>query len=117
MDDSRVDLVLKAILSRFTGDFEWIDDKTALRVSSENYGLTPAAIKRLCQEWVKDGGEIKAKIEDREVWRDKRDHWYWVVIEGIEGFPTGFFVEMELTDSDEDDPRVVMVNAHRSNRS
>jgi hypothetical protein len=118
VDGARIDLVRKAVLSRFTGDFEWLDDRTAIRVASDpaNKGFTPAEIKKLTQEWVEGGGTIRAKKEDRENWRDKRDHWYWVVIEGIEGFPTGLFVEMELIDADEDDPRGCLVNAHPSSR-
>jgi hypothetical protein len=112
----RIDLVKKAILSRFTGDFGWFDDRAFQLVASNpaNKGLTPAEIRLLTQAWVKRGGKIKGEKEDREIWRDRRDYWYWVVIQGIDEFPTGLFVEMELNDADEQDPMVCLVNAHPS---
>ena len=116
MSEPSVDLVRKAILSTCTGDFEWIDDKVALRVSGDaaNQGLTPPEIKRLAQEWVRMGEKIFVKAEDRELWREKRDYVYWIVIRGIEEIPAGLFVEIELSDDDADDPIASIVNAHPS---
>jgi hypothetical protein len=114
-----IELVRKAMLSNCTGDFEWINDKVALRVAGnrDNKGLTPRAIKELAQDWVRRGGTIFAKTEDREEWRDKRDCVYWIVIEDIDEIPAGLFVEMELTDDDPKDPIASMVNAHPSSFS
>lgn len=119
MDGLRTDLVRKAILSSCTGDCEWVDDKTALRVGfdSSNAGLTAPEIKELTKAWVAGGGAIFGKQEDRVNWRHKRDFVYWIVIEGIDEFPKGFFVEIELTDDDPDDPMVSLLNAHPSSFS
>jgi hypothetical protein len=105
--------VRMAILSRYTGDCEWVDDKTMLRVDGDpaNQGLTPVAIKQRLQTWVSGGGAISCKHEDRANWKDKREFVYWVVIQEP-GFPRGLFVELELLDPDPTDPRVVIVNAH-----
>lgn len=109
----KIELVRKAILSRRTGDCEWVDDKTALRVGSDqsNQGLTPVAIKLLLQEWIAQGGDLRCTAEHRENWRDKRDFYYWTVME-VPGFRRGLFVDMELTDDDVDDPIVYLLNAH-----
>lgn len=42
----------------------------------------------------------------------RRDFVYWVIIEGIDEFPRGLYVEMELTDLDPKDPIVSLLNAH-----
>jgi hypothetical protein len=70
-------------------------------------------ILELAQTWIRGGGEIRCAVEDRPNWRHQRDYYYWIVLEGVEEeFPRGFFVEMQLTDTDETDPIVHLVNAH-----
>lgn len=110
----KVDLVRKAILSRYRGDFEWINDKELLRASgdSRNRGFTGPEIRELTRAWVLGGGAIYCEPETRESYRDKRSFWYYLVIEGIDEFPKGEFVEMELIDEDREDPVVRIVNAH-----
>ncbi|MBI1913529.1 MAG: hypothetical protein HYS12_02055 [Planctomycetes bacterium] len=115
MNGPRIDLVRQAALSRCTGDFEWIDDRVALRVASarENQGFTAPEIRELAQTWIRGGGEIHCAEENRPNWRNRRDYYYWIIIEGIDEFhPRGLFVEMELTDADETDPLVSLLNAH-----
>ncbi len=108
-----VHLVRAAILSRYTGDCEWVDDRTMIRVGNDpaNQGLSPVAIKQMLQGWVAGGGTIACKPEDREHWKNKREFVYWAVIQAP-GFPRGLFVELELLDPDPVDPRVVILNAH-----
>ena len=114
MNGPRIDLVITAARSRYTGDFEWIDDKVALRVTSDRQseGFTAVEIKRLAQAWIRGGGPVFCADEQREGWRDERDYYYWIVIEGIDEFPRGLFVELVLTDDDEAEPIVSLVNAH-----
>lgn len=116
MPDSQpqVDLVRVAILSQCRGDFEWITDRELLRTSSDprNRGLTGSEIRALTLAWVLGGGAIYAEPEVREDYRSQRDFWYYVVIEGIEEFSQGLFVEMQLTDNDPKDPIVHILNAH-----
>jgi hypothetical protein len=116
LNGPRIDLVRRAAESRFTGDFEWIDDRVALRVASDrqNQGFTAPQIRELAQAWICGGGEIRCAEEGRSNWQHRRDYYYWVVIDGIDEFPRGFFVEMELTDDDEADPIVSLLNAHPS---
>ncbi len=112
----RIDLVIKAAVSHYGGDFEWINDRTQLRVGSDprNQGFSAVLIRTLAKAWVAGGGEVQCTEEQRENWRDLRDYYYWMVIEGIDEFPRGLFVEMVLTDDDEEDPVVHLVNAHPS---
>ncbi len=114
MDQSPVDLVRKAVLSTCTGDLVWIDDRTPIRVGNDprNRGLTADEIKKLTRDWVQKGGDIECTREGREGYREKRDFYYWVVIQGLAEFPKGLFVEMELTDDDQSDPVVSLLNAH-----
>jgi len=110
----RIDLVRQAALSRYTGDLEWINAREALRVASDprNCGFTAPEIRELAQAWIRGGGEILCTEEDRSNWRHRRDYYYWIIIEGIDDFPRGLFVEMELTEADETDPIVSLLNAH-----
>jgi hypothetical protein len=98
------------VLSRYTGDCEWVDDKTMVRVGAnpDNQSLSPAAVKRILQDHVRGGGFIYCKHETRENWKDSRNFVYWAVIP-VAGFDSALYVEMELFDSD---PRVHLLNAH-----
>lgn len=114
MDPSGVvHLVRAAILSKYTGDCEWVDERTAQRIRRDpaNRNLPPEAIKQLLQDWVRANNPIYCKVEDRENWKNKRDFVYWVVIDHP-SFDRGLFVELELADPDPNDPRVVILNAH-----
>ena len=110
----KVHLVRMAIVSNYTGDAEWVDTKTELRVGRDpaNRNLTPPAIMELARNHVAAGGDIFCKAETG-IWKNKRDFVYWVVIP-VPGFPKGLFVEYELYDDDPNDPRVWLLNAHPS---
>jgi hypothetical protein len=115
VDGPLIDLVRKAILSRYTGDFAWINARQELLAGGQhNHGFTAVEIKELAEAWVNSGGEICCRQETREGYRNQRDYYYFVNIEGIDEFPRGLFVEMELTDPDPDDPIVSILNAHES---
>ncbi len=106
-------LVIKALTSGLSNCVEWINDKTArqVRANPANQGLTPEAIKRLLLEFVAAGGCIEQRREEREEYQGRREYWYRAIIP-LEGFRTGLFVEMELTDDDSDVPVVSLLNAH-----
>ena len=114
----REDLVRKAAGSKFESDFDWIDDKTAIRVTGDprNRGLTATEIKECAREWILDGGKIKCVPEERQLYKERRHYRYDIVIENIAGFPRGFYVEMELCNTDEKDPAVNLLNAHPQQR-
>jgi hypothetical protein len=111
---AKPDLVRKAILSKCIGDFEWISRREELRLAGdlENCGFTPTEIKRITREWVRCGGAVLCKWEERGEYLHGRDFFYWVIVEGIDEFPDGFYVELQLTDDDPEDPIVHLLNAH-----
>src|SRR5260221_10460813 len=114
MDPSgAVHLVRAAILSKYTGDCDWVDERTEMRVRHDpaNQGLRPNEILHLLKAWVASSNPIFCKREVRDLWKDKRDFVYWVVIDHPE-FLNGFFVELELVDPDPSDPRVLILSAH-----
>jgi len=97
-------LVRRALSSSLFNCVEWIDDKAALRARNDldNQGLTPEGIKHLVCEYVREHPEaVTQRREEREVWRDKYEFWYRVVVP-VEGFRHGLFVEMVLSDDDAD---------------
>ena len=102
--------------SSCTNDCEWVDDKTALRVGTDrrNQGLTAPEIREIARAWVQGGGAVYSKVEDRPNWTHRREFVYWIVVDGIDEFPHGFFIEIELTGEDEDCPYVSLLNAHPS---
>lgn len=119
MNGPRIDLVIRAAQSRYTGDFEWLDERVQRRIASDHglHGFTPPEIRNLAQAWIRGGGEVLHAEENRHNWRYLRDYYYWVVIPGIDEFPRGLFVEMAIADYDETDPIVSLLNAHESSFS
>ena len=109
-------LVVKALKSRVGGCVEWINDQAARRAreNRDNQGLTPDYIKRRVIEHVCAGGDVDQRQETRPEYSYRR-FWYRVVVPE-DGFPNGLFVEMELTDEDEDCPVVSLLNAHPQRR-
>jgi hypothetical protein len=106
--------VRKAAASGFTPDFDWVNDKEALRVTNDprNRGLTAIEIRELAREWVKDDRLIICVKEDRELYRDRRHHHYDITILPLDGFPRGLYVYMEIYDPSEANPAVNLLNAH-----
>jgi hypothetical protein len=119
MDEAahQLELVRKALLSGLSNCVEWIDDKTSNRVRNDpaNQGLTPEGIKQLLIDFVRQGGPIEQRVEDREEWKNRRDYWYFAIVPVAE-FTRGLFVELELTDDDPDVPIVSLLNAHPERR-
>lgn len=115
----REDLVQKAASSTFRPDFDWIDEKQALLVStrSSNRGLSAAVIRELAREWILDGNRIKCVKETREGYRDRRHFHYDITIGGLAEFPSGLYVYMQLASRDETDPAVWLLNAHPPDKS
>jgi len=116
----RVDLVLNAATtaSSFQSAFDWIDETQALRAGEDpqNRGLTAREIRDLAQDWIVAGNKIRCVPEKREIYRDRRHFHYDVIVENLDEFPRGLYVEMELANSDEDDPTVNVLNAHPPSR-
>jgi hypothetical protein len=114
--DCRIDLIQKSAAAgaTFRSAFDWINDKQALLVASnpDNRGLTAKEIRELAEEWINLGGKIKCVPETRESYRDRRYFHYDVIIIPLSEFPRGLYVEMELSNPDENDPSVSLLNAH-----
>jgi hypothetical protein len=110
----REDLVRKAAESKFRSDFDWINDKKAIRVAGDprNRGLTASEIRELARDWIRDGGKIKCVRETREEYRDRRNFHYDIIVMDLAEFSRGLYVYMELCNPDEDDPTVNLLNAH-----
>jgi hypothetical protein len=107
-------LVVKALTSGVGNCVGWQSDKVErlVRENADNQGLTPVEIKRLLIAHVcADPGSVKQKVENRPNWVSRRSYWYYAVVP-VPGFLHGLFVEMELSDDDEDLPEVALVNAH-----
>ncbi len=115
--DCREDLVRKAAAEvDFPSAFDWISDREAIRVTGDarNRGLTSSEIRELARDWIVAGNRIRCIKENREGYRDRRHYHYDIVIENLDGFPRGLYVEMELFGTDEDTPTVNLLNAHPS---
>ena len=112
----RQDLIEKSAESGFESDFDWVNDKEALRVTSDarNQGLTANEIRRLAREWIKEGNTIKCVVETRDGYKEIRHHHYDIVINPLAGFRLGLYVYMELNSTDEDEPTANLLNAHPS---
>ena len=115
--DRDVELVRKAILSGLSNCLEWIDDRAAMLVRNnpENEGLTPEGIKQLLVEFVRGGGAIERRKEERPHFQGRREFWYCSIVP-VSDIPHGLFVEMELSDDDPDVPVVSLLNAHPQRR-
>jgi hypothetical protein len=110
----REDLVRKAAADSQTSwyAFWWVDERAEILVT-ENTLLTATEIRNLAVSWILGGGKIKCVPEGREGYRDKRHFHYDIIIEGIDGYPRGLYVYMELCSTDEDVPTVNLLNAHK----
>lgn len=107
----RIRLVHQAMTSNISNCVEWITDRKQKEVTAnpDNQGLTANEIRKLAIEWVRRGGTIDERGETD--FSRNRDYWYRIIVE-VDGFPRGLFVEIELTDEDEECPMVSLLNAH-----
>lgn len=118
----REDLIRKAAGSTFKSAFDWINDNEAERVtnSGENRGLTAEEIRERAKDWICGGGEITCTQEKREGYRERRHFHYGITIPKSpyfpDDFPYGLYVEMELANTDENEPEVNLLNAHPQRR-
>jgi hypothetical protein len=115
----REDLVRKAAGSNFTPDFDWITEKEALRVTEDprNRGLTAVEIREIARDWILGGGEIDCVKETREGYKEKSHFHYDIIITNVGAdFPRGLYVYMQLSNSDEKEPAVGLLNAHPPSR-
>jgi hypothetical protein len=110
----RNDLVKLAAASDFKPDFDWINDKEALRMSSDpaNRGLTANEIRELARDWINEGEAIDCVKETRPSYCVRRHFHYDIIIFPLDGFPKGLLVYMELCQKGQDDPSVNLLNAH-----
>ena len=110
--EEELERVLQAIRESASGYLVW-NENEAKRVRHElaSYDLKPVAIQRLLQRFVRNGGEIEARTEEREQWMDRRERWYLAIIPMIP-FVNGLFVECWLLNRDPEAPVVEIVNAH-----
>lgn len=76
-----------------------------------NRGLTAVEIREMAKDWIDNGGQISCVEERREGYRDRRHYHYDVVIDPLDGFPSGLYVYMEL-DTRGGEPTVDLLNAH-----
>lgn len=115
MDDPARELALvrQALTSGLSNCVEWVNDQAArvVRNNPANQGLTPEGIKRLAIDFVRGGGPIEQRAEERTEYKHRRQYWYVAVVP-VDGFHHGLFVEMELLDDDPDVPMVALLNAH-----
>lgn len=111
--DCRIDLVRCAAASDFKSDFDWINDKEALRVTSDprNRGLTAIEIREIAREWITEGKDIECVEEQRELYKDRRHRHYDIIIHPLNGFAKGLYLYMEL-DVTGCEPAVSLLNAH-----
>ena len=111
----RLDLVHKAICAGIFGNIEWKPDAYArVRADAAMQGVTPEAIRQTLREFVKEGGQLDIRHEIREEKRAEdpdNPYWYRAVIP-LPEFAHGLFVELVLLDYDEQEPFVLIVNAH-----
>ena len=107
--DCREDLVIKAAKSAFRSDFDWINEKEAIRVSNDgaNRGLTAVDIRELARDWITGGGLIKCVKETREPYNKTRHRHYDIIIKPLAEFPRGLYVYMQIDSGlEENDPIV-----------
>jgi hypothetical protein len=112
--DCREDLIVKAAASWCRTDFDWVSPEAAQLVTTNpaNQGFTSGLILDLAREWINTGGRIKCVDETRPNWRDKRHKHYDITITGLREFRDGLYVYMEISNPDEDEPEVSLLNAH-----
>jgi hypothetical protein len=114
---ARVDLVEKAIAA---GAFGHIQIKESvnrqLRDDPDMAGYTPAGIRSILRDFVRNGGKLTAREEKRQEYFDPDDPWWYraiIPVDDKQVFPKGLFLEVKLIDDDEDEPWVEIVSAHR----
>jgi len=75
--------------------------------------MRPPFIRQEVIRHVKANGAsvVIQRPEKREHWRELFSYYYMVILP-VPGFKHGLFVEMRLTDDDEDLPAVTLVGAH-----
>jgi hypothetical protein len=114
MDEAarQLGLVYLALRSGLSNCVEWINEKATARVRNDpaNQGLTPEGIRRLLLDFVRQGGQVEQRVEERQEWKNRREFWFRVVVP-VAGFPHGLFVEMELADDDPDVPAVSLLRS------
>jgi len=110
--EEEMELVLHAIRETTSGYLIW-DEEKAQRVHRElgSEGLAPEAIRVILQKFVRGGGEIETRDEQRPQWMQHRDRWYLAIIP-MKMFVNGLFVEFWLSNRDRKAPIVEIVNAH-----
>lgn len=116
MADEAVEIALveQAIASRLGGCLDWVDERAERKIRSdaELRGLTPNAIKEILVDWVdRKSCAITRRRENRPEFTHRREFWFRV-LGAVPGFPRDLFVELELTDDDDDCPVVTILNAH-----
>jgi hypothetical protein len=109
-------LVVKALQDGLSNCIIWHEKGARLvREDPELQGLTPAFIRQEVIDFVRTQANAAAAVkqvpEQRDEWRD-RYRFYYKVILPVDGFRHGLFVEMRLTDDDQDFPGVTIVRAH-----
>jgi hypothetical protein len=115
----RTDLVQKAAAElKFPSAFDWINEREAIRVTEDarNRWLRADEIRELARVWILQGKHISCVPETRQGYRDRRHFHYDVIVENIDDFPRGLYVEMELCSLDENAPTVNLLNAHPPSR-
>jgi hypothetical protein len=112
-DPDKLALVVKALTIGIRGCVEW-HHKEVDRVRDEMFdsGLSPEGIKDALIAFARGGGKILQVKEQREERKNRRDYNYKAILPIPSVFSKGLFVELELVDSDEDYPEVLLVNAH-----
>jgi hypothetical protein len=111
-------LVCKAIaLGETTGGCcEW-NEKAARRIRERPpcEGLTPEGVRQLLIEFVvRQGGKV-IQVKERRAEHPDRQFYYKAIVP-VASFVHGLFVELVVTDDDDDYPSVAIVNAHEQTR-
>ena len=115
-ENALIALVRKAAaMAHFTGYFEYEDDEH-LQSRIRSHPLlqqvgTPAEIRRIVLRCITGGGLVECRPEIRPQYQWKREFWFRVNVL-IPGFPDPLFYELELTEIDENDPNVAILNVH-----
>ncbi len=108
-------LVNAALRSGLSNCVIWWDEKVERRIrqNKDLADFTPNRIIDVLIDWVEAGGKIVQVKETRTEYSSHFDFYYKaILLIGHASFSNGLFVEMRLTDTDEDCPMVSLVNAH-----
>lgn len=111
----RLDLVYKAIRAGIFGQIEWKSEaENRVLDDPEMQLFSTKTIRGLLREFVRDGGQIEVRNQRFELWLQEdpdNPYWYRAVIP-VPEFPQGLFVELIITEYDEQDPWVLIVSSH-----